>query len=153
EKVVVPVEVGEPTSSPEECRVSPAGGVPEKRYGGVPFFARNVVVKKLLMKLFEPAPMSQVPLVQAKNCVSKASGAGVVPAGCVPVPVSVAVCGLFGALSVRVNVAVRVPACWGEKVNDMLQLPPAGSVTPEHWSSTWVKSSEWVCALLTNRFA
>src|SRR5206468_7495286 len=61
--------------------------------------------------------------------------------------------GLLAALSVSVNVAVRVPACVGENVKDMLQLEAGASVTPEHWSSTCVKSSEWVWALLMNRFA
>jgi len=65
-------------------------------YGGVPPLARNVVVKKLFTNTLLPAPMSHTPLEQVMNWVLIASGAAVP----VPPPVSVAVCGLFGALSV-----------------------------------------------------
>jgi hypothetical protein len=75
------------------------------------------------------------------NCVSNASAGGVWPAGVVPVPVSGAICGLAGALSVTANCAERVPASVGENVIATLQPVPAASVRPEHWSSTTVKSS------------
>jgi len=93
--------------------------------------------------------MSQTPFAHVKKRLSIASG-GFVP---VPVPVIGTVCGLFGALSVRMNVAERVPVAVGWNVIDTLQRPPAGSVKPEHPSSTCVKSSASVprvCALLMN---
>jgi hypothetical protein len=43
----------------------------------------------------------------------------------VPVPVTLAVCGLPGALSVTDNVAVRDPRCVGLKVTLIVQLAPA----------------------------
>jgi hypothetical protein len=69
----------------------------------------------------------------------------------VPVPVIGTVCGLAGALSVRMNVADRVPVAFGVKLIETLQLAPAGNVRPEHPSSTCVKSSGFaprVAALL-----
>src|SRR5947209_1541904 len=102
------------------------------------------------MKVLWPALMSQTLPLQVWNWLSNASGAAVPPT---PVPVSVADCGLLGALSVTWNVVVRVPFCVGEKVNDMTHVPPGGSVRPEHWSSLVVKSSECVAALLMKRFA
>src|SRR5215472_3225089 len=116
--VEVPVVVGAPSSSPDGRSASPAGGCPDQVYGAVPPLARKVVVKKLLTNTLWPAPMSHAPPVQVKNWVLIASG-GLVP---VPVPVSGAVCGLPGALSVTVSAADRVPAAVGEKVIDMVQL-------------------------------
>jgi hypothetical protein len=68
-----------------------------------------------------------------KKRESIASG-GFVP---VPVPLIGTVCGLPGALSVRMNVAERAPDAVGEKVIDTLQLVPAASVRPEQPSLTW----------------
>lgn len=48
--------------------------------------------------------------------------------GAVPVPVNVAVCGEFGALSPTVRVPVRVPAAVGVKVTEIVQLALAASV-------------------------
>src|ERR671930_910466 len=91
--------------------------------------------------------MSQTPFAQVKKRESIASG-GFVP---VPVPVSGTVCGLPGALSVRVNAADRVPESVGEKVIETLQLVPAASVRPEQPSLTSVKSSVLgTAALLMN---
>jgi hypothetical protein len=70
------------------------------------------------------------------------------------VPVSGAVCGLFGALSVTVNCAERVPASVGENVIEALQLAPTASVRPEQPSLTTVKSSVFgTAALLMKRDA
>jgi len=41
----------------------------------------------------------------------------------------------------------------GEKVIETVQLAPFAIVSPEHWSSTMVKSSEWTEALLTRNDA
>src|SRR3954454_3406869 len=112
----------------------------------------NVVVKKLLMKTLLLAPTSQTPLAQLKNWLSSAS-VGWVP---VPVPVTDAVCGLFGALSVMISEPLRVPVFVGWKLIDMSQLVPGASVRPEQPSLTAVKSSglaPLTCALLMNRFA
>jgi len=71
----------------------------------------------------------------------------------VPVPVIGTVCGLAGALSVRMKVAERVPVAFGEKLIETLHVAPAGNVSPEHPSSTCVKSSGFaprVAALLMN---
>jgi len=48
--------------------------------------------------------------------------------GTTPVPVNVAVCGLFDALSVTVSVAVRLPSTEGVNVTFMLQFCPGPSV-------------------------
>src|SRR4051812_36481221 len=93
--------------------------------------------------------MSHTPFAQVKKRESIASG-GFWP---VPVPVIGTVCGLAGALSVRMNVAERVPIAFGEKLIETLQVAPAGNVSPEHPSLTCVKSSGLaprVAALLMN---
>jgi hypothetical protein len=84
--------------------------------------------------------MSHTLFAHVKNCVSIASG-GFVP---VPVPVIGTVCGLFAALSVRMNVAERVPDAVGENVIETLQLVPGASVRPEQPSLVCVKSSAFV---------
>jgi hypothetical protein len=48
----------------------------------------------------------------------------------VPVPVSVAVCGLLASLSATLNVAVTSPAAVGLNVTLIVQLAPAASVAP-----------------------
>src|SRR5438874_13009006 len=96
--------------------------------------------------------MSQTPFAQVKKRESIASG-GFWP---VPVPVIGTVCGLFAALSVRMNVADRVPDAVGENVIDTLQLVPGARVRPEQPSLTCVKSSGFaprVAALLMNSAA
>src|SRR5207302_5467300 len=130
--VEVPVVVGEPSRSPDGRSVKPAGGLPDQLYGAVPPLARKLVVKKLFTNTLLLAPMSQTPLVHVMKRVSMASG-GFVP---VPVPVIGTVWGLAGALSVRMNVADRVPEAVGEKLIDTLQLVPTASVRPEHPSPT-----------------
>src|SRR5919201_4942071 len=148
-KVEVPFTPGAPRRRPDWRSVNPAGTCPDHVYGAVPPLALKVVVKKLLTNTFCPAPTSQTPFAHVKNCVLIASG-GFWP---VPVPVSGTVCGLLAALSVRVNVAERVPDAVGEKVIETLQLVPAASVRPEQPSLTWVKSSGFaprVAALLMN---
>ena len=118
-------------------------------YGSTPPLARKLVEKKLLTKTLLPAPMSHTPFAQVKKRESIASG-GFCP---VPVPVIGTVCGLAGALSVRMNVAERVPVAFGEKLIETLQLAPAGKVRPEHPLYTCVKSSGLaprVAALLMN---
>src|SRR4051795_11293349 len=150
--VAVPLTLGAPRSRPEERSVSPAGAWPDHVYGGTPPPALKVVVKKLLTNTFWPAPTSQTPFAHVKKRESMASG-GFVP---VPVPVIGTVCGLFAALSVRMNVAERVPVAVGEKVIETLQLAPAASVSPEQPSLTCVKSSGFaprVAALLMNNEA
>src|SRR3954447_18671093 len=57
-------------------------------------------------------------------------GAGVT-AGCVPVPLRPAVCGLPVALSVTFTLALRLPVADGVKVTEIVQLPPAASVDGE----------------------
>src|SRR5918911_2993428 len=137
--------------SPDGRRVNPAGTVPDHLYGSVPPVARNDVVKKLFTNTFEPAPTSQTPLAQEKNCVSIASAGAVVPGAVVPVPERGALCGEFAALSVRTNDAVRVPTFCGLNAIDIVQLVPGASVSPEQPSPTTVKSSVFgTAALLMN---
>ena len=50
--------------------------------------------------------------------------------GAMPVPISVADCGLLPALSVTESVAVLVPVANGEKVTVILQLAPVARVEP-----------------------
>jgi len=50
--------------------------------------------------------------------------------GSMPVPISVADCGLLLALSVTESVAVLVPVANGEKVTVILQLAPVARVEP-----------------------
>src|SRR5215216_5451786 len=49
-------------------------------------------------------------------------------AGATPVPVSASVCGVPGALSLIVTLAVRLPAAVGEKVTEIVQLAPGAIV-------------------------
>ena len=53
------------------------------------------------------------------------------PAGAVPVPVRLAVCGLLVALSVTVNAALRVPVAVGVNVTLIVQLEPAATPVPQ----------------------
>src|ERR1022692_2506620 len=57
--------------------------------------------------------------------------AGVSVTATVPVPESATVCGLPGALSVRVTAPVRDPNWVGVKVTSILQVFPAASVLPQ----------------------
>jgi len=95
----------------------------------------------LLTKTLLPAATSQTPPLHVMNWVSNASAGGVVPAGVVPVPVSGALCGLFGALSTTVSCAERVPASVGLKTTETAHPVPGARVRPEQPSSTTVKSS------------
>jgi hypothetical protein len=54
-----------------------------------------------------------------------------VPLAAAPVPLSVAVCGLLGALSVKVNAAVRVPDVVGSKRMVTAQLEEAARLVPQ----------------------
>ena len=149
--VWVPRLVGLPSARPDGRRVRPAGSVPDHVYGAVPPVALNVVVKKLLTKTFLPGATSQTLPAQLMNSVSIASPGAVVPAGVVPVPLNGTLCGLFGALSVRTNDALRLPAFDGEETIETLQLAPGASVRPEQPSPTTVKSSVFgTAALLMN---
>ena len=51
--------------------------------------------------------------------------------GAIPVPVRVTVCGLSGALSVNVTVAVRVPAALGLNVTLILHWADGGIDVPQ----------------------
>ena len=66
---------------------------------------------------------------------------GVGPAAEKPVPLNVMTCGLSGAVSVTVRVAVRLPVAVGLKTAVSVHEPPAGTVMPTHWSSVMLKSS------------
>jgi len=63
--------------------------------------------------------------------VSTACGVG----AAVPVPVSVALCGEFEALSTTFTVALKLVADAGVNVTEILQVPPAASVAPHPFVS------------------
>jgi hypothetical protein len=56
----------------------------------------------------------------------------------VPVPERLAVCGLFVALSVTVNVPLRAPVAVGVNVTLIVQLAPAATLAPQLF--VWAKS-------------
>jgi len=63
--------------------------------------------------------------------------------GTVPVPIKLAVCGEFGALSLTVSVPVRVPRAVGVKVTEIVQLSFAASVFGDNGQfEVWAKSPE-----------
>jgi hypothetical protein len=63
--------------------------------------------------------------------------------GTVPVPIKLAVCGEFGALSLTVSVPVRVPRAVGVKVTEIAQLSFAASVFGDNGQfDVWAKSPE-----------
>lgn len=61
----------------------------------------------------------------------KPKAAGDKTAGCTPVPLNCAVCGVLDALSVTVNVPVRAPVTEGVKVTGIVQLVFAARVLGE----------------------
>lgn len=61
----------------------------------------------------------------------------------VPDPLSATACGLPNALSLKVRLALRVPATWGRKVVLTVQVDPAVSVVP-HVLDEIAKSAEFV---------
>ena len=70
-------------------------------------------------------------LVVPTCCVVKARLVGLkLATGATPVPVRLAVWGLPAALSVMVNVPVRVPVVVGVKVTLIVQFPPPESEVP-----------------------
>jgi len=67
-------------------------------------------------------------LVMLINWLAKVGLAGDRLTGTVPVPIKLAVCGAFGALSLTVRVPVRVPRTVGVKVTEIVQLDFAANV-------------------------
>jgi hypothetical protein len=64
------------------------------------------------------------------------------PAGAVPVPETLAVCGLLLSLSVTVSVALLAPVAAGEKVTLIVQLPLGAKLEPQLF--VWPKSALFV---------
>src|SRR5581483_8819781 len=86
-------------------------------------------------------------LVVDISCVAKVRLLGEsVTAATTPVPVSVTVCGLFGALSETLTAAFRVPVAVGLKYTDILQLAPADTDVPQVF--VWEKSPLFVPVML-----
>ena len=48
-----------------------------------------------------------------------------------PLPEIFTLCGLFGALSVMLTAALRMPIAFGVKVTVIVQLPPATMLVPQ----------------------
>jgi hypothetical protein len=84
------------------------------------------------VKLFKPVTVTvAVPVLPAAKL--KVAGATAIEKSGpvdVPVPLSVAVCGLLASLSATLSVAVTAPAAVGVKVTLMVQLLPAARVVP-----------------------
>lgn len=70
-------------------------------------------------------------LVVPTVCFAYVALTGVSLAWTLPVPDRDTVCGLVGALSVKVRVPVRVPRAVGVKVTLTMQFFPAASVLPQ----------------------
>ena len=67
-------------------------------------------------------------LVVFTNWMPNPSDGADKPAGVNPVPLNIAVCGEFGALSLTVSVPVRAPRAVGVKVIEIVQLSFAANV-------------------------
>ena len=65
------------------------------------------------------------------TCAEKVNAGDSVMTGAVPVPVSEIVCGLLEALSVMVNVPLRVPPPVGVNVTLIVQLELAATLEPQ----------------------
>ena len=82
-------------------------------------------------------------LVVPTNWLAKVRPVGARVTGAVPVPLNVAVCGAFAALSSIVRVPVRAPTTVGMKVIEILQLSLAPNVFGDTGQfEVWAKSPE-----------
>jgi hypothetical protein len=101
------------------------------------------------VKLFNPATVTvEVPELPAAKL--KAAGATATEKSgpeFVPVPLSVAVCGLLASLSATLRVAVTAPAAVGVKVTLIVQLLPAARVAVH--ALVWANDDAPVPVMLT----
>jgi hypothetical protein len=99
-----------------------------------PAFAPAVVIEKMVrsaLPVFETVIVS-APLVWPMIWPPKTTLAGeTLASGAAPVPVKLAVCGLFGALSATESVPVSKPPAVGAKTTLIMQLPPAATLDPQ----------------------
>ena len=123
--VIVPVE-----GAPVDVGVTELGLSEQDEPAGAPLQVRATEE----VKPFKPVTVTVVVAVPPAAMLSVAGDAATVKSGLVvvPVPVSVAVCGLLGSLSATLSVAVTAPVAVGVNVTPIVQLAPAANVAP-HW--------------------
>jgi hypothetical protein len=143
EPVWVPVDVG--------LKVTDIVHVPfAGRELGQLFVCANWVLAVMLVTLTEVASVLEsvavcAALVEPTVVDGKVSDAGVrvtLPLLLAPVPVRLRTCGLPEALSETVSEPLRVPAAWGWKLSEMVQLPLAARVAGATGQvvAVWAKS-------------
>lgn len=109
----------------------------------------DVIVVEATPVLVAPTVCCGDPTPTAPCPKASVAGRNVICAFCTPVPFNVIVCGLPGAVSDSVSVAVREPAAPGVNVICSLQLELALSVTPVQASEVIVKSDILVPEIAT----
>jgi hypothetical protein len=73
--------------------------------------------------------------------------------GLTPVPFKLTVCGLLGAMSVKISEAVRIPVADGVNFTLTLQAPLAINLAPVQVSAVLAKSLEFAPLIVTDRMA
>jgi hypothetical protein len=73
----------------------------------------------------------------------------VITRGAVPVPLKLTVCGLWGAMSVKISKALRLPAAVGVNVTLTVQVPLGINVAPVQVSALLAKSLAFVPPIVT----
>jgi hypothetical protein len=123
--VIVAVDV-----APVEVGVTELGLKEQDEPAGAPLQVRATVE----VKPFKPVTVTVVVAVPPAATLRVAGAAATVKSGVavVPVPVSVAVCGLLASLSATLRVALTAPVAVGVNVTLIVQLAPAANVVP-HW--------------------
>ena len=112
----------------EVCAKSPEAEIPKIVSGTVWVFCRVMLLPALVVVI---------------TWLAKVRLTGDRLTGTVPVPIKLAVCGEFGALSLTVSVPVRVPRAVGVKVTEIAQLSFAASVFGDNGQfDVWAKSPE-----------
>jgi len=132
--VLVPVAVGvKPTVI---VQLAPAATEPPQLFVWlkspllVPLIAKLVIVRRAV-PVFVSVTFIGVSAVPTRILPNDKLVFDRLTTGPTPVPVRLAVCGLFVALSVTLSVAVRVPAAVGLKVTLIVQFAPAATLAPQ----------------------
>lgn len=121
--VIVAVEV-----TPVELGVTEFGLSEQDEPAGAPVQVRATAE----VKPFKPVTVTVVVAVAPAAMLKLAGAAATVKSGLVvvPVPFSVAVCGLLASLSATLSVAVTAPVAVGVNVTLIVQLAPTANVVP-----------------------
>jgi hypothetical protein len=138
--VIVAVEV-----TPLDVGVTDVGFSVHEDPAGAPVQVSATAV----VKLFNPVTVTvEVPeLPAAKLKVAGATAMEKSGPELVPVPLSVAVCGLLASLSATLSVAVTAPAAVGVNVTLMVQVLPTARVVPQ--AEVWAKDDAPAPVMLT----